>query len=109
MKWARCFQSGIEIEYEDLIPVIDDLKSIQHWKGKKERDHLRKLRGSGALKDILEDGKKITTFNTPDDLIRDILGAGLKLNPGEWHRIIKELEASGVEIVHREWEWDMVL
>lgn len=31
LKWARCFQSGIEIEYEDLIPVIDDLKSILTW------------------------------------------------------------------------------
>lgn len=81
-------------------------KCIQHWKRKKEAI-CGNWGGSGALKDIIEDGKKITTFNTPADPIRDILGAGLKLNPGEWHRIIKELEASGVEIVHR--EWDMVL
>lgn len=29
LKWARCFQSGIEIEVEDLVPVLTDLRKIR--------------------------------------------------------------------------------
>ncbi len=31
LKWARCFQSGIEIEKEDLEFVLKDLIDIQEW------------------------------------------------------------------------------
>lgn len=52
-------------------------------------------------KELIENGKKITKFDTPSDPIRDILGSGLKSNPKEWNKIIKELEDSGVEVVYR--------
>jgi len=31
LKWARCFESGIEIEKEDLEPVLRDLEEIKSW------------------------------------------------------------------------------
>lgn len=31
LKWARCFQSGIEIEKEDLDFVLKDLAEMQTW------------------------------------------------------------------------------
>lgn len=31
LKWAKCFQSGIEIEKDDLEIVLDDLKKIHIW------------------------------------------------------------------------------
>ncbi len=31
LRWVRCFQSGIEIEREDLEFVLKDLKAMQKW------------------------------------------------------------------------------
>ena len=31
LKWVRCFQSGIEIEREDLDFVLQDLITMQKW------------------------------------------------------------------------------
>lgn len=52
--------------------------------------------------EIIEQGKRITHFDCPDDPIRDVLGRGIDSNPEEWNHIIKELQDSGVEIIYRE-------
>lgn len=31
LKWVRCFQSGIELEKEDLEFVLKDLAKMQNW------------------------------------------------------------------------------
>lgn len=31
LKWARCFQGGIELEKEDIEEVLEELKKMQNW------------------------------------------------------------------------------
>lgn len=31
LKWVRCFQSGIELEKEDIVLVLKDLEKMHHW------------------------------------------------------------------------------
>lgn len=40
-------------------------------------------------------------FNTVDDPMREVTGAGIESNPEEIQEILKELEASGVDVLYR--------
>ena len=66
------------------------------------RETLDEIGGYRVSNEIIEQGRRITHFDCPDDPIREILGRGMDSNPEEWNHIIKELQDSGVEIVYRE-------
>ena len=67
-----------------------------------DSETLQNSKGYNVPIEKIEEGKRITKFDCPDDPIRDILGRGMESNPKDWSYIIKELEDSGVEIVYRE-------
>lgn len=45
---------------------------------------------------------KLGKFNTTDDPMREVTGAGIESNPEEINEILNELKAAGVEVVHRQ-------
>lgn len=59
-----------------------------------------------AAETLVNTGKsgiiKVGKFNTTDDPMREVTGAGIESNPKEINEILKELKAAGVEVVHRQ-------
>lgn len=59
-----------------------------------------------AAETLVNTGKsgiiKAGKFNTTDDPMREVTGAGIESNPEEIREILTELKAAGVEVVHRQ-------
>ncbi|WP_432665091.1 hypothetical protein R9X47_02350 [Wukongibacter baidiensis] len=51
--------------------------------------------------EFIENVKKVTKFDSPDDPFRDVFGRGSESHPEEWNKLIQELEENGVEEVPR--------
>lgn len=96
---AQKYSHDVKMTHDDEGVYIEDGNGLEI---QEDSVLLGKSAGYNVSDEIIEQGKKITHFDTPDDPIRDILGPGIDSNPEEWNRIIKELENSGVEIIYRE-------
>lgn len=91
---CRCSTSAYDDGREQKSKSIhlDELSPTGKWEISK-----KKLDKSG--KSVIMSSKR---FNTTDDPMREVTGAGLKSHPAEVNTMLDDMKAAGVEIEHRD-------